>query len=188
MPATSSRRTPARCGGVAISYDEAGEPVDRIFRSRFGGPIVDWSESEGDGVLVPGMTAENPFVVDSEGFVLYYGELENAGGDGPRNHEWAIVTGGISLDAGGDDNPDGNNRNAGKVDLGANLPTPISGTVKITGTLTSENGANCEGAGFVQFTSSNPLATPAGAAGILLAFGGFIGLLFNSRPAITWRA
>lgn len=181
-----------RCGGWAVSYDADGNRLDGVFRSKEGGPIVDWAGEPDDEDAEPGvtaaMTASNPFVVDSGGQVVYYGELENAAGEGPADHEWAIKTGGISLDAGGDDNPDRNNRNAGVADLGANLPVPLTGTVKVTGTLRSQNGADCEGVGFVRFVGPPGIATPVGAAGALFAGVGIVGLLLNSRPAITWKA
>ncbi|HEX9889200.1 MAG TPA: hypothetical protein VGA69_06955 [Nitriliruptorales bacterium] len=175
-----------RCGGWVVSYDAEGNPIDGIFRDIDGGPIVDFTG--GEAGLGLGMTSSNPLVIDSEGQVVYYGELENSAGEGPLNHTWAIKTGGISLDAGGDDNPDANNRNAGKANLGEQLPFPLTGTVKVTGSLTSENGADCEGTGFVKFIGPPGISTPVGIAGALFGGIGLIGLLLNARPAITWKA
>ena len=107
-------------------------------------------------------------------------------GDGPLDHEWSIKTSGISLDSGGDPNPNGKNRNAGVVDLAEDLPVKFSANAKVTGELTSANIGKCLGEGHVEFIG-NGLTDPVGIAAIALFAGGLFGLLFNARPAMTWK-
>jgi hypothetical protein len=117
--------------------------------------------------------------------VTYFGFMPQTG-DGPMNHSWFIKTSGISLDSGGDPNTAGDNRNAGTVDLGEDLPVKFSANVKINGELTSDNLAPCVGEGNVEFIG-NGLTDPVGIAALALLGGGLLGLLFNARPAMTYR-
>ncbi|HSQ36683.1 MAG TPA: hypothetical protein VLS92_02195, partial [Acidimicrobiia bacterium] len=49
--------------------------------------------------------------------------------------------------------------------------------------------AVCFGEGWVQFVGdSYPLFTIPGALASALALAGFSGVLFNARPALSWRA
>ena len=172
------------CVGQAWSYDADGELIDAALGDGPAGILIDtMPDSFGEQAF----TVHNPFRVDTGGTVVYYGALPQEG-EGPRNHNWQFRTSGISLDKGGDDNPDGNNRNAGEVDLGSNLPIKFSGNVMVAGDLESQNNLTCEGQGVVAFEGGQPLATIPGGLSALFAAGGLLGLLFNSRPAITWRA
>jgi hypothetical protein len=56
----------------------------------------------------------------------------------------------------------------------------------VTGHLTSSNIGNCDGKGHVEFMG-NGLTDPVGIAAIALFAGGLLGLLFNARPAMTWK-
>ena len=107
-------------------------------------------------------------------------------GDGPENHTWWIKTSGISIDQGGDPNPELKNRNAGLVDLAEDLPVKFSAKIKVEGQMMSENQPNCEGFGYVD-VQGNGLTDPVGLAGLALLGGGFFGLLFNARPAHTFK-
>ena len=107
-------------------------------------------------------------------------------GVGPLNNSWFIKTSGVSLDSGGDANVDGDNRNAGTVDLGEDLPVKFSATTKINGELTSDNLAPCVGEGNIEFIG-NGLTDPVGIAAMVMLGGGLVGLLFNARPAMTYR-
>jgi hypothetical protein len=169
------------CGGFAFSYDGDGKLIDAA---------ADVGDDEGPIDLLDNkqaFTSGNPFKVDTRGVVAYFGFAPQSG-DGPRNHSWTIKTAGVSLDSGGDNNGDGKNRNAGLVDLGKELPLTFSFKTKVSGELVSQNLAPCTGKGWVEFDGGFPLATVPGAVGGALLLGGLIGLLFNSRPAMTWKA
>lgn len=173
------------CGGHALSYNADGELIDAAFDAGDDGPPIDiMAASEGEAAQA--FTSSNPFRVDTGGVVAYFGFYPREG-DGPRDHIWEIVTEGLSLDSGGDPNSNGNNRNAGIVDLAEELPLRFSAKGRVEGSIISDL-TPCFGSGFVQFEGPFPLATLPGAAGGLAALVGVFGLLFNSRPAVTWKA
>jgi hypothetical protein len=167
------------CGGFAYSYDEDGQLLDAA---------ADWGDDNPPVDLLDGgqaFTSSNRFKVDTRGVVVYYGFMPQDG-DGPLDHKWEIKTSGISLDSGGDSNTGLENRNAGVADLADDLPVKFSANAKVTGDLTSANIGDCEGEGHVEFIG-NGLADPVGIAAIALFAGGLLGLLFNARPAMTWK-
>ncbi len=167
------------CGGFAYSYDENGDLIDAA---------MDVGDSAAPVDLLDGgqaFTSSNAFKVDTRGVVIYYGFSPRMG-DGPLNHRWFIKTSGISLDKGGDPNTIRNNRNVGLVDLDEDLPVKFSAKVKISGEMMSESLATCIGKGHVDFLG-NGLTDPVGLAALALLGGGFFGLLFNSRPAMTYK-
>lgn len=169
------------CGGFAFSYDGGGKLIDAA---------ADLGNDDGPIDLLDNkqaFTSGNPFKVDTKGVVAYFGFAPQTG-DGPRNHNWTIKTAGVSLDSGGDNNGDGKNRNAGIVDLGDELPLTFSFKTKVSGELTSQNLAPCIGKGWVEFDGGFPLTTVPGVVGSVLLLGGLVGLLFNARPAMTWKA
>lgn len=176
------------CGGLAVSYGADDEILDAALGIGAGGDggLID---IEGDNAGQRAFTESNPFQVRPDGQVVYFGFLPYTGGDGPRNHVWEITTAGISMDSGGDDNPDGNNANAGIVDLGDNIPAAarFTGVFPVQGWFFSENGLFCIAEGWVEFTGPFPLFTAPGAVAAFMALGGIAGLLFNSRPAQTFR-
>jgi hypothetical protein len=167
------------CGGWAFSYDGDGQLIDAAFDAGNAGPPVD-ALNGGQA-----FTSGNPFEVDTRGVVAYYGFAPQSG-DGPLNHRWEIVTSGISIDKGGDPNTNAKNRNTGLVDLGNDLPFTFSAKVKVSGELRSDNLETCVGLGHVKF-KGNGLTDPVGLAALALLGGGFFGLLFNARPASTWK-
>jgi hypothetical protein len=167
------------CGGFAYSYDDDGQLLDAA---------ADWGDDNPPVDLLDGgqaFTSSNRFKVDTRGVVVYYGFMPHEG-DGPLDHEWDVKTSGISLDSGGDPNPDAENRNAGLVDLNDDLPVKFSANAKVSGKLTSANIGDCVGEGHVELIG-NGLADPVGIAAIALFAGGLLGLLFNARPAMTWK-
>jgi hypothetical protein len=168
------------CGGIAMSYDEDGDLLDAALDAGTDAPPVD--------VLDGGQafTSDNPFEVDTKGVVAYFGFMPRRG-EGPKNHSWEITTAGVSLDEGGDPNRRGNNRNAGVVDLADQLPFAFSLDAEIEGSLTSNNLDECAGSGHVRFTGGNPLVSVPGAIGTVTLLGGVFGLLFNARPAATFK-
>ncbi len=168
------------CGGYAYSFDESGDLLDAAMDVGDNSPPVD---------IIDGgqaFTSSNPFKVDTRGIVQYYG-FSPEDGDGPENHTWYIKTSGISLDKGGDPNTQLKNRNAGLVDLAEDLPVKFTATVKVSGNMMSENQPDCVGKGHVKFLG-NGVGDPVGLAGLALLAGGFFGLLFNSRPAYTYKS
>lgn len=169
------------CGGYAYSYDKNGALLDAAMDVGDGSPPVDLLDG-----LQQAFTSGNPFKVDPRGVVTYYG-FSPEDGDGPRNHEWFIKTSGISLDKGGDPNTNLKNRNTGLVDLANDLPVKFTAKIKIEGEMMSENLATCVGRGHVS-VEGDGLTDPVGLAGLALLGGGLFGLLFNARPAMTYKA
>jgi hypothetical protein len=167
------------CGGFAYSYDEDGELLDAAADFGDDNPPVDLLDGG------QAFTSSNRFKVDTRGVVVYFGFMPHEG-DGPLDHKWDIKTSGISLDSGGDPNIAAENRNSGRVDLADDLPVKFSANAKVKGELTSTNIGNCEGEGHVEFIG-NGLTDPVGIAAIALFAGGLLGLLFNARPAKTWK-
>ena len=169
------------CGGWAYSYDKNGDLLDAAMDVGNGDPPIDLLEGG-----VQAFTSANPFRVDPRGIVQYYG-FSPEDGDGPLNHRWFIKTSGISLDKGGDPNSNLKNRNAGLVDLDKDLPVKFTAKIEIEGEMMSENLAMCFGKGHIS-VEGNGLTDPVGLAGLALLGGGIFGLLFNARPAMTWKS
>jgi hypothetical protein len=168
-----------QCGGLAYSYDKDGDLIDAAIDLGDDNPPIDLL----DGVQA--FTSGNPFQVDTRGVVAYYGFMPQEG-TGPLNNSWFVEMSGISLDSGGDDNVDGDNRNAGTVDLGEDLPVKFSAKTTINGELTSDNLAPCIGEGNVEFMG-NGLTDTVGIVAMALLGGGLVGVLFNARPSMTYR-
>ena len=192
------------CGGAAISYDAHGDSLDAAVDLGDGNPPVDiYGEAA--------FTAGNPFRVDSGGMVAYFGFTL----DHPdltlgafHDHRWEVVIMGISADEGGDPNPQDKNRNAGLMELGDLLPFQFQMKAKVQGVFVDKWGSTdlpeytaddvaavfaghavCFGEGWVEFVGdSYPLFTLPGALASALALAGFSGVLFNARPALSWRA
>lgn len=166
------------CGGFAYSYDSDGTLIDAAMDAGDDEPPLD---------LIDGgqaFTSGNRFKVDTNGIVVYYGFMPQSG-DGPFNHDWSIKTSGVSLDSGGDPNDDGKNRNAGLVDLADELPVKFNANAEIEGSLDSDNLPTCAGTGHIEFVASG--VTPLLVGSIALLAGGIFGLLFNARPAMTYK-
>ena len=172
-----------------MSFDSDGKLIDLavgVPSEEGGGPNGQLLDGFGDDFGKRAFTSDNPFEV--EDLVVYIGTLPRSG-EGAIEHDWTIKTAGISIDEGGDPNPNGKNRNAGEVDVGS-VPSALqpTGIFPIKGELTSENGLFCTADGWVIFKGANPLLTAASGVAALFGGAGIIGLLFNSRPAITWKA
>jgi len=198
------------CMGMAWSYDSDGQPLDVAWDWDQDGPPIGFKEGpfdEGELPLEPIFTSDNPFIVDVDGAVIYTGLAGGVpDGTGPLDHDWFIELkflgfAGANIDAGGDPNRSGENRNLGAVLLAEDLPAPakISGLVAINGQMSAPNsgtGADdgtsgavpnglpflCIGSGFVDFQGGLPLTAP----GVALVFLSTVGMLFNARPAKTW--
>jgi hypothetical protein len=120
----------------------------------------------------------------TRGLVEHFG-FAPLSSDGPNDHRWLKIPE-INLDSGGDPNRAGNDRNEGIVDLSNDLPVKFSAVVKVKGEMMSTNLATCTGKAPVEFIG-NELTDPVGIAGVALLLGGIFGLLFNARPASTFR-
>ena len=182
-PDGSSSFLTGDCLGMAMSFDDEDRLIDMVADLNKPGAPIDMLESEA-GNIVQAFTKSNPFRVHVNGFVSYVGKLGEAGA-GPLEHHWQIRTFGIELDAGGDPNPRGRNRNAGAVDLANDLPAAakVNGLFKITAEIDSLNNLACEGGGYFETEGGIPLAE---GVGILMLLGAGLGALFNARPAKTW--
>jgi hypothetical protein len=173
------------CMGMAMSFDDKGQLIDIAADLRPDDAPLDMIETREQGVPVQAFTKSNPFQVHVDGFVAYVGKAGNFGA-GPLDHRWKITTFGAELDSGGDPNTDLKNRNAGGVNLAADLPGPakINGLWKIEGELKSENGITCDGSGYFETTGGLPIAQ---GLGVIAIVGAGLGALFNARPAKTWK-
>jgi hypothetical protein len=174
------------CMGLTMSFDGDGVMIDMAADFDEDRPPIDmlaFYESNGETVQAA-LTASNPYKVDVDGFVVYAGVAGGTGG-GPQNHVWEITTFGTALDSGGDDNPEGENRNAGGLNLGDQLPAvaKVNALFKIEGEMVADGGFECVGSGYFETTGGAPIAQIAG--GLLALLGG-LGVLFNARPARTW--
>lgn len=186
------------CMGQAWSFDSDGQPLDVAFDWNRELPPMTWDE---DGNLIQAFTADNPFLVDVDGAVLYTGAAGGLqDGTGPYEHDWFIAMNllgftSTNIDAGGDPNTNYENRNAGSINFFEDLPEPakISGLVSVHGQMDAPGTGNGDGSenndvfrcvfsGFAEFQGGIPLSAP-GAALVFLAT---VGLLFNARPAKTW--
>jgi len=168
------------CGGFAYSYDEDGVLIDAAMDAGDDAPPIDVFEGG------QAFTSDNPFLLDADGQVLYYGFAPRTG-DGPQDHTYSLAVAGITVADGGDPNPNLKNRNAGVIDLADELPFSFTVRVGASGQMESANLAPCDGEGFVE-VRGNGLADPLGLASIGVLGLGLIGLVFNARPARTWRA
>jgi hypothetical protein len=174
-PEGSSKLT-GPCGGFAFSYDGDGNLLDAAFDSGDGAPPQDLA---GGGQA---FTSGNPFVVDTEGKVTYFGFTV---GGAPENHTWKLSVGGVQVASGGDRNSNQNNRNAGTITMDDELPFPISAKLSASGSMNSSI-PTCSGEGHVEL-NGNGLFGPIGLGGLALALIGTLGLLFNAPPARTWK-
>lgn len=176
------------CGGMAMSFDGDGQLIDMAIgvpSNEGGGPSGQLIDVMGEGFGTRAFTKTNPFVVDTR--VIYIGTLPKEG-DGALEHNWSIKTQGISLDKGGDPNENLKNRNIGEVSLDE-IPAFLrpAGIFPMKGQLDSENGRSCTADGWIQFEGGNPLISAPSAVAAALGATGVVGLLFNSRPAMTWK-
>jgi hypothetical protein len=177
------------CKGVVISYDQDGLSVDAFVDAGGDGPPVDIFGGQA-------LTRSNPFEVDTRGVLVYFGSSQP---ETFHDHRWFLKAEGVFQDDGGDPNGLDKNRNAGSVDFGNLLPFPFTALVKAKGAwvdnwgpaelpeMESYPAPNCYGEGWVKFVGPNPLLTPPGILASLLAAAGFSGVLFNARPALSWR-
>ncbi|MFH1105248.1 MAG: hypothetical protein V1757_09975 [Actinomycetota bacterium] len=179
------------CKGVVISYDADGLSVDAMFDTGGPDPLMDIYGNQK-------MTKSNPLQVDTRGVLVYYGSSQP---ETFHDHRWFIKAEGVFKDDGGDPNPNDKNRNAGSVDFGNLLPFPFTALIQAEGAWVDNWGAtelpemadadyptpNCVGHGWVKFVGPSPLLTPPGILALALVAAGFTGVLFNARPALSWK-
>lgn len=188
-PADTGSSLTGPCKGVVISYDSAGMSIDAMFDRGDDEPPYDVYGHQA-------MTRKNPLEVDTGGVLVYFGSTIP---ETFHDHRWFIKAEGLFGDDGGDPNPRDKNRNAGSVDFGDLLPFQFTALIQAKGAFVDGWGAeplpvmdsypapNCTGDGWVKFVGPNPLLTPPGMLAALLAAAGFTGVLFNARPALSWR-
>jgi hypothetical protein len=167
------------CGGVAFSYDSDGTLIDAAYDAGTDGPPVD---------LIDGgqaFTDDNRFQVDTNGSVSYYG-FAPLSGEGPMDYTYELQVAGITVDSGDEANSNGNNRNAGTIDLSSELPFPFDANIDAGGTLKIAGATYCAGDGKVEFVG-NGIASLPGLIGLGLAGVGVLGVFINARPARTWK-
>jgi hypothetical protein len=169
----------AMCGGWAYSFDDNNVMIDAAFDAGDDAPPVSLM---GGGQA---FTSDNPYTVHNNGSVMYVGFATPP----PINHTWEVSVSAfgtdITVDSGGHPNEGEHNRNLGFVDLGQDFPLKINFTVKVSGSMTADGGFLCSGSGWVEVTGeNNPLVM---AALLLTGLAGFVGILFNARPARTWK-
>jgi len=113
VPAGEGSHLIGDCSGMAMSFDADGALIDwaiGVGSNDGGGPRGQLVDLYGEGQLGSrAFTQENPFQVGDR--VVYFGNMPRQG-EGPLEHNWKIATAGISIDAGGDPNEEGKNRNA----------------------------------------------------------------------------
>ena len=169
------------CGGFALSFDDKGKLIDAAYRDptdQSASPVRIWpADKLGETVF----DKSDPFEVNPGGTVIYRGTTV----EDLTNHNWEVNST-FALDTGGDDNPDRERDNFGAVDLGGTLPLQFTGLFKIDGFIEGDGGVRCEGSGWVKFVGPWPPLTAAGAVAAVFAAGGFAGILFNARPAMTF--
>ncbi len=177
LPDGGDSKLTGPCMGVALSFDDEGNLIDAAADFDDAGPPVD---------LIDGgqaFTAADPYQVHVNGWVVYGGRADPP----PINHTWWIRTLGLSVDAGGDDNPEGENRNAGSVDMASSLPGPakVNALFYMDARMNADGGFRCDGSGYWATVGGFPAFEGAGLVIMLLSG---LGLFFNARPARTWRA
>jgi len=204
------------CGGLVIAYGADGNSIDAVVDFGDDRPPVDlngnpaftsgnpFKVDSGGTLAYFGFTRDNDLslagnVLDPDA----YGEPNQAFHD----HKWEVVVMGISFDRGGDPNQRDKNRNAGISELGELLPFEFRVKVKAKGVMvdlwapqdlpdydrddvatTFAGHEYCFGEGWVEFVGEGYPVYTAAALGAALAAAGFAGLLFNARPALSWRA
>ena len=168
----SDSRLTGPCGGFAYSYDDNRFIVDAAADLSDEAPPIDLLDGG------QAFTSQNPFKVDPDGVVLYYG-FSPRDGQGPIDHHWTITTSGGSGDDGGDPNLKGANRHVGVIDVGAHVPFDVSVRVEIVGGLVSQNLAECIGTGYVEIVGRG-LISPIGILTVAVLVVGLVGLVVHA--------
>ncbi len=128
-------------------------------------------------------TPENPFVVDPQGRVTWYGEASSTITDAT----WSVSAVGIPFLSGGAPNPEGVRIYEGTLDL-ATLPAPASWlltgamVIPVTGTI-SGTGGTCTASGYVT-GQGQPTSSPffyAGLVALLLGVAALVGVVATTR-------
>jgi len=169
------------CGGVAFSFDEDGTLIDAAYDAGDDAPPVDLLDGG------QAFTSGNPFEVDTNGDVTYYGFAPRSG-DGPMDYGYKLWVAGITVSSDSEEpNSNGNNRNGGTFSLSDELPVRFDAKVKAGGELTAQDGTElCAGEGYVSFSGNGIVSLP-GLAGLGLLAIGVLGIVINARPARTWK-
>jgi hypothetical protein len=100
-------------------------------------------------------TQEDPFIVDTEGEVLWNGTM---GSQVITDNSWHVDVFGLPTPLrGGGPNEDGKTDGEGTVDVSSNLPFHVTGLFFVSGELTGEGGS-CAGSGWMK-VDGDPVGT-----------------------------
>ncbi len=203
------------CGGVAISYDSAGLSIDAIVDYADDDPTLDVYTAEQAFTASNPFKVDTTGTVAYFGFTREEGANWSTEGTIPgmnyggqpalHDYQWTILILDVAADFGGDPNAMDENHNAGLLLLGEELPFPFSAKLKGKGAVIDLWGEErlpafdndtidglaagrefCFGEGWILATGGDSFPTGAALSAALFA-AGFAGLIFNARPAQTWR-
>jgi hypothetical protein len=147
------------CKGTATSTDKSGGTVDTVAAP---GP--------------PGSSQDNPFHVDTDGSVHYDGSSDTV----IKNHHWSVKVFGSTVKSGGSKNEDGKTTSSDTVKISDYLKVKITGLFYVSGHISGDNNASCDGNMWVKVGDS-PVGTVAWFGGLgFVVIGG--ALLFFALP------
>ena len=205
------------CGGVAISYDSAGLSIDAVVDYADDQAALDVYTGDQAFTAGNPFKVDTTGTVAYFGFTREAGTNFSTAGTLPgvnygepaqalHDYQWTILILDVAADFGGDPNAFDENHNAGLLLLGEELPFPFSAKLKGEGAVIDLWGAErlpgfdkdsidgiaagrefCFGEGWILATGGDSFPTGAALSAALFA-AGFAGLIFNARPAQTWRA
>lgn len=167
VAAPASASSLSGCSGTVTSYDAAGRVLDAA--SARDGVLTD----ERDGGQA--FTADNPFVVDHGGSVVYQGTSDAVITD----HHWKLTLLGVPVATGGSANASRTTSADGRFEFGAYSPIAFTGLIRVAGRVSGQGGS-CTGDGFIQ-VQGDPATSPVvllGGASLLAG----IACLFWSLP------
>ncbi len=150
------------------------------------GTVLDEASAPGDGG-----TQSDPFVVDPEGTVIYEGTIDQAITSG----NWSITVMGLPFMSGPIDNPAGDTKSAGDVDV-STAPAPVqwvlstSALIPVSGEMSGEGGS-CVGSGFIAGTGDGTTSSPvffAGAGFALIGLAMFAGVFMGTKATVIATA
>jgi len=148
-----------------------------------GGCTLDLASTDASGAALDtaangrGGTQEDPFIVDWDGTVSWNG---SSGDTVFKNHSWQVYVFNIPTPLrGGDDNDEGTTTSSGSTGVSANAPFQFTGLYFVSGNITGDGGARCDGSAWLKL-NGNPLTTIPFWIAIVLVLIGLL-LVMSSR-------